>query len=283
MILLALAVLAANPTTLQSVINGAKPGDTIRLVAGRYPQIKVKNRTWNPPLTVDATLADGLGVALSGTSGFTWHGGSLTGVSTAGGTAVGYGFTADWNSKNITIYGVTVSNYKLGIGFDRVNGGRIADNWLSKMSSDGIDVSLSRNVVVDHNACTDFKPSTAAHPDCIQLWSRPTMPPTADITISNNSAVGAMQGIGMFNHVRDGVDDGGYDRIIVRGNTVLNLYAQGIAVTSCRGCTVRDNKVGSLPNYVNKAQLRISGNTSLKNCGNTNTAIPSQSTPPCVD
>ena len=80
---------------------------------------------------------------------------------------------------------------------------------MTRIASDGIDVSLSRNIVIDCNACTEFRPAPGAHPDCFQLWSRPAAPPTADIVITSNSAVGDMQGISLFNHVRDGTNDGG--------------------------------------------------------------------------
>jgi hypothetical protein len=103
---------------------------------------------------------------------------------------------------------------------------------MTRIASDGIDVSLSRNIVIDCNACTEFRPAPGAHPDCFQLWSRPAAPPTADIVITSNSAVGDMQGISLFNHVRDGANDGGFDRVLTRGNIVLNTYGDGISVLS---------------------------------------------------
>lgn len=280
MILLALAMLAANPTNLKSVVNTAKPGDTITLAAGRYPQLNIAGKKWDPPITVDATLADMAGVAIGASSGITWHGGTMTGVNDAKGSPTGYGFTANHGSSAITVYGVRFKNFRLGVGFDKVNGGRITGNWLSQMSSDGIDVSLSRNIVIDRNACTDFLIKPGNHPDCIQLWSRPTVPPTADITITNNSAVGGMQGISLFNHTRDGVNDGGFDRVTIRGNSVLITVGPGISVTACRACTVRDNTVDSLPNYIHVAQLNIAGG-SVYQCGNVVPRVPRQGTPPC--
>ena len=166
------------------------------------------------------------------------------------------------------------------IGFDRVDGGRIAGNWMTRIASDGIDVSLSRNIVIDCNACTEFRPVPGAHPDCIQLWSRPAAPPTADIVITSNSAVGHMQGISLVNHVRDGANDGGFDRVLTRGNIVLNTYGDGISAYDFRGCTVRDNDVNSLPNYWHAAQLYVSGGTVVK-CGNKVPMVKRKGTPPC--
>lgn len=262
------------------MINNAKPGDSVRLVAGNYPAIMIRSKTWIPGITVDATLARSAGVAMSGTTGFAWNGGTISGDASLP-IAAGYGFTANYGSANISVTNVHFSDFRLGVGFDRVTGGKIIGNWMTRMSADGIDVSLSRNVVIDHNACSDFKQSEFAHPDCIQLWSRPILAPTADITITNNTAVGSMQGISLFNHIRDGVDDGGFDRIVIKNNTVLITYGDGISAGDCRKCLIRDNDINSLPNYINRAQLYIVGG-SITQCGNKLTMVPRQSTPPCT-
>nr|WP_295659037.1 right-handed parallel beta-helix repeat-containing protein [Polymorphobacter sp.] len=279
MILLALAVLAATPTTLTSVITAAQPGDIIRLVPGNYPVIGINKRSWNPAITIDASGSNVAGVSISGSTGISWVGGDMAGV-VSGGFGTGYGVLAGTNSANISVTGVHFSDYRTGIVFNVVNGGRIAGNWFTRMSADGIDVALSRNIVIDRNACTEFKTSAGSHPDCIQLWSRPNVAPVADITITNNSAIGQMQGISLFNHVRGGVDDGGFDRIVIRSNIVLNTEANGIAVYSCRGCTVRDNDVNSLPNYWHRAQLYVNGG-SVVQCGN-RVPMTGQGTPPCT-
>ncbi len=280
MILIALAVLAADPTTLTSALAAAHPGDTVRLVAGNYGPVAIKSRAFDPPLTIDASSAVVAGVTILNSSGIRWTGGTLQGDPAAYGT-VTYGLRATASSA-ITIDGVHINDYRTGIVFDHISGGAVTGNWLTRMWSDGVDLAASRGITVAHNACSEFAPAPAAHPDCIQLWSVPDSPPTADITITANSAVGSMQGIDMFDHVNDGVDEGGFDRISVTGNTVLNTYGDGIMVYSCRGCSVRNNNVASLPNYINKAQLYVTGG-SVDQCGNTVAMVPRQSTPPCTN
>lgn len=279
MILIALALLAADPASLAKVLAAAHPGDTVRLVAGRYGTVAVKSRTFDPPLTIDASSATLSGVQIVNSTGVRWTGGTLQGdpKNTA---AANYGVLASL-SQGITVDSVHISDYRVGIVFDRVTGGAITGNWLSRMSTDGVDLAASRGVAVAHNACSEFSPAPTAHPDCIQLWSLPTLPPAADITITANSMVGSMQGISLFNHVTNGVDEGGFDRISIAGNTVLNTFGDGITVESCRGCSVRNNSVGSLPNYINKAQLYVTGG-SVEQCGNTVTMVPRQATPPCA-
>lgn len=278
MIMLALALLAADPSSLSSAIAAARPGDTVTLVKGNYPPLTIKSRTFDPPLKIDATEATFAMVQIIGTTGIHWKGGSITGDATLP-VAVGHGFSAI-ASRDIAVHQVRFSYFRAGVVFDRVEGGRIGGNWFANMSSDGIDVASSRRLRISHNACSEFAPGPDAHPDCIQLWSRPSEAPTGDIEIVGNSIVGTMQGISLFNHVRDGVDDGGFDRVAITGNTVLNTFANGIAAVDCRGCAIRNNSVGSLPNYENRAQLYVVGG-SVNQCGNDVPMVPRQGTPPC--
>ena len=279
MFLIAAALLAATPSTLSNVVAAAKPGDTIRLAPANYGVLKIVNRSWNPPVVFEAAGATIPFVAIGNSSGVTWRGGTVVGFGD-GAYATGYGFKMQ-HSSDISITGVKISEVRTGIVVDTSSRVRVANNDLSKVSADGIDVALSRNVAIDGNSCHDFATSPGAHPDCIQLWSRPTAPPTADVTITNNSAIGEMQGIGLFDsNLRDGVPDGGFDRITITGNKVLNTMAQGIAMYNCRSCTVRDNNINSLPGYKNKAQLNVQGG-SVVNCSNIVTMVPRQQPPPC--
>ncbi len=273
-------VAAADPATINAVLAAARPGMTIRLVPGSYPQVILRNRNFDPPITVDASDATLAGVQLIGTSGVRWTGGSIEGLRPNDGGA-NFGFTASTGAQ-ITIDGVHISGFRTGIVFDRITGGAVTGNWLARMTSDGIDLAASHNITVTRNACSDFHPADGAHPDCIQAWSRPDYPPTSDLAITYNSVVGSTQGIDLFNHVVDGVDQGSFDRVVVSNNTVLVTYGDGIGVYSCRGCSVRNNTVNSLPNYLNRAQLGIFGG-SVEQCGNVVPMVPRQATPPCSD
>ncbi len=278
------AAAAGAPATvapgINAVIAAAAPGTTIRLVPGNYPFITIRSRRFDPPITIDATGSTLAGVELIETSGVRWTGGTFKPAQAAqygSGTA----FVAHL-AQQVSVENIHASDFRNGIGFDRISGGSISGNWLARMSADGIDLGMSRNIAVRANTCSDFAPSDGAHPDCIQAWSRPSGPPVSDLTITGNTAVGSMQGISLFNHVRDGVDDGGFDRVAISGNTVQITYADGISVNDCRGCSVRNNTVTSLPNYIHRAQLYVAGG-SVTQCGNVVPMVPRQGTPPCID
>ena len=89
MFLIALAVLAATPTSLNSVIAAARPGDTVRLVAGSYPYVLIKKRSSSPSLTIDAGSASVVGVGIARSSGVNWTRGVIAGLVAPGTDATG--------------------------------------------------------------------------------------------------------------------------------------------------------------------------------------------------
>ena len=279
MFLIALAVLAASPATFESAFAAAKPGDTLRLVAGRYPLTIIRSRTFSPPLTVDASAATMTGIVLRDTSGIRWTGGVFDGSTLTVKSATDFGFAA-YAGRNITVTGVTFSALRVGVVLDHIVGGEVSNSSFVGMRADGIDLAVSRSITITHNACHNFRVDPGEHPDCIQAWSKPTDPPVADIVISGNSAIGTMQGISFFDGDVNGVAQGGFDRVSIFGNSVMNTMANGIAAYNCRGCTVRNNTVGSLPDYIYVSQLVVIGG-SVAQCGNDVAMVPRQGTPPC--
>lgn len=262
----------ATPETLQSVLAAATAGDTVRLAPGTYPAVTLRGKTWSPAVTVEAGSARITSVDLRQVVGLTWRGGVFDGGDTekAGIRAI--------SSQRIGIEGTRMSRYlRGGIIFSEVSDARLVSNEISDSGSDGIDIALSRRILIDRTTCRDFKPTPGAHPDCIQLWSRPNVPPTADITITNTLSEGDNQGISLFNHVRNGVDDGGFDRITISNNVVRSMQYNGIAIGDCRDCVVRDNRVETMANPAipkARAWLKSWGKGNIEMCGNVIPSFP---------
>ena len=265
------AATVATPATFADLLDRAAPGDTIQLAAGSYDAIQLKDRHWSPPVTVDATAARLRGLRLSNVSGLTWHGGTFD-----GGDVERNGINVNVGD-HLIVDGATFSHFvRNGVGLGTVSDARLTNNRFTDMGSDGIDIALSRRIVVDHNHCTDFHPTPGAHPDCVQLWSRPTQPPTADITITDNEAIGDMQGFTAFNGVHPDatgarVGDGGFDRIIVERNVARVSTYHGVTIDDCRHCIVRHNHAESLPNAVSprvRAWIRVDRGEDTIDCDN---------------
>lgn len=246
------------PATFADALMTAKAGDTLRLAPGSYDRVSVRDRHWSPPVTIAAAAARLSSVRLDNVSGITWNGGIFE-----GGDTVSDGMKVE-QGDHIIVDGAAFHHYtSVGIILGRVTDARLTNNVFSDSGSDGIDIAMSQRVVIDHNRCTDFHPVPGAHPDCIQLWSKATFAPVADIAITNNVAIGDMQGFTAF--------DGPYDRITVDHNFARVTNYHGIAVFDCRHCLVRHNRVESMPNLVHpevRAWVKVQGGEDVTNCDN---------------
>lgn len=234
------ATIDATPATFANVIKAAAPGDVVNLASGDYGAGVIVNRTWLPPLIVNASKA-----TFSNATGYAMK---LT------------------NVQGLTLVGGTYTRAKRGIVMDGVKDVKVSDAILTGLQTDGINIASSKRVVVDHVQCADFAPLTGDHPDCVQMWSVAGKTPTSDIVVSRSVANGDMQGFAGFNHVRNGVDDGGFDRVTMTGNTAAITYNHGIVIYDCRGCTITENRANSLGTaWTQVAVTRCTGCTFARN------------------
>ena len=256
-------IVDVNPTTFEQRLLEAAAGDEIRLAPGNYSALALHDRTWSPRVTIDARAGRFTTIRLDNVSGLAWHGGAFDGDG-----ALRIAFLAV-KSRDLTIEDTTMRRYiRAGMVFSEVSEGRVIHNIFSEMGSDGMDFALSRHLVVDGNTCHDFDMTPKAHPDCIQFWSRPAAPPTADITITNNTIDGNMQGIFLGDGVHDGVADGGFDRVIIAHNRISGTFGNGIGLSNCRDCVVRDNHIETRADFHNRVRISIRGTGAVEACGN---------------
>jgi hypothetical protein len=288
--------LSASPANLEYAISAAKAGDTVVLSPGDYGIVTIANRQWANPINLDARAATFTGIVLRNVDGLSITGGAIHGV---GGRT--YGVLASL-SRHIDLTDLSISGgVRAGVVIDRTDDVAIRGLEISDTSSDGIDIGLSHRILIDHLNCHDFHPTPStfdaeghkltegAHPDCVQAWSRPTAPPVSDVTVTNVSAVGEMQGISFFNHIRDGVDDGGFDRITITHNVVHNSYPEGIALNTGRHSVIRDNNVSAIPGsvlakngYPVKSSINVVNGADNVVCGNIVPNVPrSPAAAPC--
>ena len=241
MIALLLVTITAEPASLSDRLADAKPGDEILLAPGDYGHVEVTDRHWDRPVRLVADRAT-LTLTLTRTRGLVIVGGTF-------GPATGKG-PAGYAARVVQSSDVVFSNNSFvdsvrGLVIDRSHHISVDRALLTGMSVDGINIALSHHVTVADSSCQAFD-TGKAHPDCIQLWSRPGSPPTSDVALLRNTSDGDMQGFTAFNTIRDGVSDGGFDRISVIGNRVRSSYPQGIALYDCRDCFAADNAVETI-------------------------------------
>lgn len=294
------------PTTLQEVLAKAKGGQTIVLAPGVFSDVVISGRHYSPSITIEAkdaklvswTMKDVSGVIIrhahvspdgpkiSPKTGKPLYGNSLlmqnvseievsdstfegpgqADAKVSGVFGDGYGLNIHGGRK-LTIARNAFSGLKIGLLISETDGFQVADNTFTSMRSDGMDVALSHNGVIEGNHCWGTVVRTQEHPDCIQMWSRPPATPTSDMVVRHNKVEGDTQGISLFNHVRDGVDDGGFDRILIEDNDVSVTASQAIAIVGGRNSIIRNNRVTSLPGGPYRASINTYSSDVVR-CGN---------------
>lgn len=297
------ATLHADPRSLDQVIARARGGDMVVLAAGDYTNVRITDRQFSPAVVIQASQARITQLSLRNVEGLKIQGGHFrlappivhprTGkpaygagirmdmvrdIAVSGARLQGPGGETEGSAygeghgvfvvqgSGITVEDGSFAGLVSGIALSKVSGFRLVRNQFSHMRSDGIQVGEGRRGLIEANTCNATRIRDEEHPDCIQLWSRPTSLPTADVVIRGNRATGKMQGIGLFNHIRNGVDDGGFDRVVIEDNEITVGYPQAIAILDGRNSVIRNNRVETLPGSRWRASINLRGD--VRRCGN---------------
>lgn len=282
-------VLAVQTGSSSARIDTARAGASIRWPSGDGQRLSIVGKSFDPAITIDASRATFSGIVIRNSRGVHIKGGTVIGP---GGRS--YGIHID-RSRDVAIEGMTITGAHRGIVIGLSEDIVVRSNKLTGLISDGIDIALSRKIAIERNECASFSPtktvfdsagkriSEGDHPDCIQAWSRPKAPPTADIRVVGNKANGRMQGIFFGNHVRNGVDDGGFDRILIADNDLRVATTHGISLYGARSSRITGNMVSTVPGSVSsrppykpmRATIRIVDGLDVTACGNIVESEPS--------
>lgn len=270
--------------TASQIIAQAKSGNQIilpPLVNGET--LNITNRKFSPAIKIDVSRISLGGVVIRNSSGIILHGGRINGP---GGRSYGINVVS---SNNVRIQRMTISGAHRGIVISKSQDVAVEGNRLTGLIAEGVNIAQSQRVLISGNTCSDFNPTMGSwsadgkriqdgdHPDCIQAWSRPESAPTSDVKVINNEMQGFMQGIFFGNHVRGGVDDGGFDRIEISNNRVHISLPNGVSLYSARNSKVVNNKISTVPGARSqrpphnpvKASLRVIDTVATVACGNT--------------
>ncbi|MDX2210566.1 MAG: right-handed parallel beta-helix repeat-containing protein [Sphingopyxis sp.] len=232
-----------------TLIANAKPGETIDIPSTFSGPLVISGKHYATPITLRNNSSIVQSILIRNSSNIIVEGGAVI-----GGPDVRYAVHIDY-AQSVTIRGMDITGAVRGLVINRSEAVGVFGNRLSGLRTDGINAAESRKIVIEGNSCSNFNPilpvydaagnlvKDGDHPDCIQLWSRPTTAPTADIVIRGNSMTGYMQGIFLGNHIRDGVDDGGFDRVTIENNYMDISFPNGIVVGAGRVVRIVGNQV----------------------------------------
>jgi hypothetical protein len=284
------ATLTANPLTAGVLLNLAKGGDKV-VLSGEIGPMTLGHRRFRPPMVIDASRATITAMEINDVEGLiicggTWrksdeeHGGALR-VDKSSGVRVerarfvgpgerpgvlarGYGVRF-LNSRDVAVIDSTFAGFRGGLTMNDVEGFAVERNTFLRMSSDGFIGGAVRRGILADNTASGFRIIKDEHPDGIQLFSPPGMPPSADVVITRNRIVGDTQGIGLY----PGTNERGYDRITITNNDIEVSYPPAIAVDGVRGLVLKDNKVRTLPGAQHRASIHQTASTGVDRSGNT--------------
>jgi hypothetical protein len=265
------APLAANPSTVEQVMQRARPGDVVKLAPGAYGRAAFKRvrgvtidardgasvTDWTFAQAEDVTVLGGVwrngcdgdvercfrpALTFAGGQNLTVRNAAMVGPKPA--RAYGLVFR---NASKVSVSGTRFEGLKSALRFKGVRGFSANEITCAHMRTDCINISSSWEGRVDGVVCYGTSPiSIKEHPDCVQGWSRPELEPTADIEIRRVVAVGDTQGVFFGNHVRE--QPAGYrlaDGSVLTQPTRLDDGGFGrILVEDVRVCSTRSQGIG---------------------------------------
>lgn len=205
-----------------------------------------------------------------------------------------YGVHID-QARNVRVLGGSFTGVSHGVVVNRASNFTIDGIKCSLITVDCVDIASSQNGRVVNSYCNGNVPANPLiHPDCFQVWSRPSYAPSADILIANNTGGGKAQFVFLGDHKRlwpvgtvvwdavtgtrtltvpETLSDGGFDRMIVRDNTAQAGLPNGVSIGNCRGCVEENNHITTYPGVTFQSRVSYEGLTltaasPIAHCGN---------------
>lgn len=266
----------ANAAQLTAALSAARGGETFRLQSGDYGNVRIGNLAsgltieaapgatvqfdrlamWNTDNLVIRNVAIGSGRApgepVWTRSGEFWGSQNLTlDRVKVHGSLDGNPQNDGWGLLIRDMDGVTIRNSEFtelsrGLMFERAENLIVANNRFHKLEMDGTNFASVRNVLIDGNSFSDFRPLPGAHPDAIQFWTANQKTANTDIVIRNNVM---LQGAGVGPQgILLGEENGNlpYRNVTIENNLMYGAdHWHGIAVYHAHGLKIASNTIVS--------------------------------------
>lgn len=141
----------------------------------------------------------------------------------------GFYFTGD---TGISITNSTMSNMNSAIIANENNGVTFSNNTFSNLSKGGVEAGADQNVSISGNTFTNFQVGVGIHADAIQFYTAGTTTPSSNISITNNlisrGSGDAVQGI----FIQDELGTSPYTNVTIANNSVVGAMWDSILVNA---------------------------------------------------
>jgi hypothetical protein len=265
---------ASTAAELETLVQGARGGEVIRLAPGRYDRVSLRWLRFDVPITITSAnpgaRAQLTGANLRGSRGVTLNDivlvdespdtlydfliqdaeditfDKLLITSVEGGEAYQSGPLMIRSSRNVTVTRSEIRHVRYGISLLDNQGVAITENYFHDIRTDGVRGGGNSDVEILDNLFTNFSPSAGDHPDAIQFWTTNTTASASNIRIADNVIVRGdgtpMQGIFM----RDEASTLPYQGVAIERNVVMGTMYHGISVGNAAAVNLRDNRVAGM-------------------------------------
>lgn len=287
---------AVNSTAgLLSALQKASSSDVIKLAAGDYSNVSIRELNFSKNITItsadadrpavftDLSVKDSRGITFSNIEFSANEKSPLFSFSVLGSKDIAFdrievhgtpGLDSQNGESPFLIRNsedVSVTNsefYDLWHGLSALDneGLTLTGNFFHDIRTDGIRGGGNSDVVIANNVFTDFYPAEGDHPDAIQLWTTNTSASARNIIITQNIVVrgdGApIQGI----FLRDQVGSLPFRNVTITDNIVIGGLYNGIAVNGIDGGLISRNTVLAEPGQ--QSWIGVSADTNVDVRGN---------------
>lgn len=276
-------IIVRNQAELDAALKAAKGGETIKLAAGTYSSVEVRNRNFASNVTITSLDASAsvnvLKFVIYGSSNLTLknmtvqadfkptedyaplnnisNSSNITidNVKISGGTgdpsaSKGYGLLVR-DTSGVVIKNSSFDHFALGLAAQNDDGMRVLNNSFHDNRRDHTNFTEMSNLVIDGNTFTNLFPVGGEHPDAIQFLTAGKAKGNQNITISNNVIMqGAGAGAqGIFMNEEAG--NLPYVNVNITNNLIyLNGEWQGVNVVNGQNINIQSNTVVSKPDSV---------------------------------
>jgi parallel beta-helix repeat protein len=295
-------IIVKNQTELDAALRAATGGETIKLLAGTYSNLRLTNRNFasnvtitsadpNHPATIQyvnvnssnnvtfKSLDIGRPILapeaeytqlsnVTSSTNIMFDSVHISGGSGDPSKSLGWGmFVRD--GSNITIQNSTVDHVTMGMQLNGVDNLVLKNNTFENNRRDSLNLSEVTNVVIDGNFFTNNYPLPGEHPDAIQFFTAGTTQASSNIVIKNNIVMqgdgGAIQGIFM----NDEAGNLPYTNVDITNNLIYvsGLY-NGITIAHGSNINIQQNTVVSRTDdaaYMRIALSAVNGATIANN------------------
>ncbi len=277
-----MSILVATAAELLNALANATPGTTIELASGNYGDVVLNGFRFTEAVTlrsqdpktpaifenvfvkdsshltfdhidVHHVLAEGEpdwsgAFRINSSDHITIRSSAIYGTADGNHTNDGQGLLI-LDSSHIVLEGNTFHDLKTGLAVGRSESVEIQNNHFSDIRSDGVQIASVRDVAVEGNSFTNFRPAyqLGDHPDMIQVWNDGSFGAMSGITIRDNTLTrgegGDVQGILFQGATRqaNGSLAAPTSQVLIEGNVIDGGTSQGIWVSNVDQAQISHN------------------------------------------